>query len=58
MDESPRINGRIDLDRPRWNQDSFFGRLKHFASITDYTTISLFRTKDLYAAKELLEKYR
>ena len=57
MAENPKINGRIDIDSPRWDQSTFMGRLKHFAWMTDYRTAFVGTTK-LHNAKDLLEKYR
>ncbi|XP_023240931.1 sideroflexin-2-like [Centruroides sculpturatus] len=48
---------RIDLDRPRWDQSTFTGRLKHFFNITDPRTV--FATEEqLDNAKKLLEEYK
>ncbi|ELT87634.1 hypothetical protein CAPTEDRAFT_179902 [Capitella teleta] len=57
MTETPKINGRIQIDEPRWQQDTFVGRLKHFAWMTDCRTV-LTSTSGLLQAKELIEKYR
>ena len=48
---------RIDLDSPRWNQDTFSGRFQHFASITNML-LSIKTDKDLDDAKTLLNLYR
>eukprot|EP00112_Aurelia_sp_Birch-Aquarium-sp1_P005599 Seg164.13 transcript_id=Seg164.13/GoldUCD/mRNA.D3Y31 product=Sideroflexin-2 protein_id=Seg164.13/GoldUCD/D3Y31 len=50
-------SNRIDIDAPRWSQDTFMGRLKHFISITDSRT-SLCSEQDLDNASELLQQYR
>lgn len=48
---------RIDITQPLWDQSTFFGRVRHFAFITDPRTI--FATnKDLENAKTLYEQYR
>lgn len=48
---------RIDLDKPFWDQSTFMGRLKYFASVTD-PRLSFCSTASLLSAKNLLEKYR
>lgn len=48
---------RIDVDAPRWDQSTYLGRLKHFASITD-PRVAFVPDSKLYAAKELLEAYK
>jgi len=48
---------RINVDQPLWDQRTFLGRLKHFFWMTDFRTIVV-PTRQLYEAKELLEKYR
>ena len=48
---------RINLDLPRWSQDTFVGRLKHFFSITDPRN-ALHSNKELDDAKDLLALYK
>lgn len=56
--ESPRlIDGRINLDAPRYDQSTFLGRAKHFFTITDPRNI-LRTAKELDEAKDILIKYR
>ena len=50
-------NGRIDLDSPRWSQETFGGRFKHFWSITDWRN-GLNSEKTLDDSKKLLELYK
>ena len=57
MAETPRIDGRIDLDKPRWQQNTYIGRAKHFFSVTDPRNV-LLRGTQLDKAKELLQLYR
>ena len=58
MAESPRLaNGRIDVDRPRWEQRTFIGRLKHFAWVTDYRSAFVSNAR-LLEAKTLVQQYR
>jgi len=57
MAETPRIDGRIDLDKPRWQQNNYIGRAKHFFSVTDPRNVFLTGTQ-LDKAKELLQLYR
>lgn len=56
--ESPRlVDGRINLDAPRYEQSTFLGRAKHFFTITDPRNI-LRTAKELDEAKDILIKYR
>ncbi|ESN96462.1 hypothetical protein HELRODRAFT_107533 [Helobdella robusta] len=58
MKESPRLkDGRIDLSLPRWDQSTFLGRVRHFASITDMRT-AFTSNRTLLSAKELLNQYK
>lgn len=48
---------RINVDEPRWDQSTIYGRLRHFGSITN--PIRAFaRTQYLYKQKKLLELYK
>lgn len=55
MLEPAAIN--IDIDSPRWSQDTFMGRFKHFWSITDWRN-GLKSEKTLDESKKLLNLYR
>ncbi|KAI0221184.1 Sideroflexin-2 [Lamellibrachia satsuma] len=48
---------RINIDEPLWDQRTFLGRLKYFFWMTDFRTVVV-PTRQLYDAKELIEKYR
>lgn len=48
---------RFDIDKPRWDQSNFIGRLKHFANITD-PRAAFVSNKELLGAKKLVELYR
>ena len=48
---------RLDLDSPIWDQNTFMGRLKYFAWVTD-PRLSFCSTTKLIEAKNLLHKYR
>ena len=56
MTAAPKTtNGRLDLDKPRWRQDSFTGRAKHFFAVTDPR--NLFATNSqLETAKTLVKE--
>lgn len=55
---SPKLSdGRIDLSQPRWDQSTFLGRLKHFASITDPRLVIVTK-QSLLQAKQLLLQYK
>ena len=49
--------GRINLDEPRWDQSTFWGRFRHFFSISDPSK-ALCTNAQLDAAKELVDQYR
>jgi len=57
MSENPLVEGRVQLDLPKWKQDNYVGRAKHFFTVTDPRNI-LLGTTELEAAKELLALYR
>jgi len=47
----------INLDQPRWDQNSYWGRAKHFFTTTN--PLNLFATpSQLQAAKETIDKYK
>ncbi|KAL0269781.1 UNVERIFIED_CONTAM: hypothetical protein PYX00_007401 [Menopon gallinae] len=48
---------RIDITKPLWDQSTFFGRVRHFAFVTDPTTIFV-TDAQLDKAKVLYEQYR
>jgi len=48
--------GRIDLDKPKWDQSTFVGRLKYFFWMTDFRN-GLNSTETLEKSKELVELY-
>nr|XP_012228518.1 PREDICTED: sideroflexin-2-like isoform X2 [Linepithema humile] len=48
---------RIDVDKPLWNQNTYFGRWMHYAFITDCRTILVPESK-LWEAKKLCEDYK
>uniref|UniRef100_F1L372 Sidoreflexin n=1 Tax=Ascaris suum TaxID=6253 RepID=F1L372_ASCSU len=49
--------GRYNVDQPRWDQSTFYGRLCHFASITDPRKIFA-SPETLRKSKMLLEQYK
>nr|AZA15234.1 sideroflexin-2 [Anisakis pegreffii] len=51
------INQRYNVDEPRWDQSTFYGRLCHFASITDPRKIFT-SSKTLNESKLLLQQYK
>ncbi|XP_065648635.1 sideroflexin-2 isoform X2 [Hydra vulgaris] len=51
------LQNRINLDAPRWPQDNFVGRFKHFWSITDWRN-GLNSEETFNNAKILLNSYR
>lgn len=50
-------NGRLNLDQPRWVQDSFVGRAKHFFNVT-WPGNLLSTGEQLESAKKLVELYK
>uniref|UniRef100_A0A915C7G1 Sideroflexin 2 n=1 Tax=Parascaris univalens TaxID=6257 RepID=A0A915C7G1_PARUN len=51
------MTGRYSVDQPRWDQSTFYGRLRHFASITDPRKIFA-SPETLRKSKMLLEQYK
>ena len=48
---------QVNLDVPRWDQSTFWGRFKHFFAITDWRK-ALYTNSQLDEAKEIVEDYR
>lgn len=51
------LGGRIDVDKPLYNLNTFSGRFRHFAWMSDPRT-SIVSSEKLRQAKTLLEQYR
>ncbi|XP_046750357.1 sideroflexin-2-like [Diprion similis] len=56
-DNGPEKDERINVDEPLWDQESYIGRWKHFAFITDCRTI-FYNEERLCEAKKLCEDYK
>ncbi|XP_011142727.2 sideroflexin-1 [Harpegnathos saltator] len=54
---SKNSEGKIDVDKPLWSQDTYFGRWMHYAFITDCRTVFV-SEKKLREAKKLCEDYK
>ncbi|XP_020628078.1 sideroflexin-2-like [Orbicella faveolata] len=50
------LPGQVNLDVPRWDQSTFWGRFKHFLVITDWRK-ALYTNAQLDEAKEVVETY-
>lgn len=50
-------DNRINLDIPRWDQNTYVGRLKYFFNVTNPLHI-LKNDEELNKAKELVDKYK
>ena len=58
MAEAPKdANGRLQLNKPRYDQSEYLGRAKHFFTITDPRNIFV-TASQLDQAKKLVENYR
>ena len=51
------INGRVDLSHPKWRQDIYIGRVRHFLAIADPRN-SFKTSAQLEAASKLVSDYR
>jgi len=54
---SSQVEQRVDVTKPRWDQNTFVGRLKYFFAVTD-PRLSLLGDEQLEEAKTLLELYK
>ncbi|XP_040563626.1 sideroflexin-2 [Lepeophtheirus salmonis] len=51
------LTERINVDKPLWDQSSFYGRFKHFVWLT--SPVNCFHSpNDFYKAKKLIEDYK
>ncbi len=50
------LPGQVNLDAPRWDQSTFWGRFKHFLAITDWRK-ALHTNAHLDETKEVVETY-
>lgn len=57
MNEETNINYDFDITKPRWDQSTFMGRLKHFLSITD-PRLCVASKRDLEDAKLLVTDFQ
>ncbi|XP_076240437.1 sideroflexin 2 [Calliopsis andreniformis] len=48
---------RLDIEKPLWDVNTFVGRWKHFAWVTDFRTC-IVPESELYKAKQLYEDYK
>ncbi|KAH9416369.1 Sideroflexin-1 [Dermatophagoides pteronyssinus] len=51
------IRNDINIDQPRWDQSTYFGRAKHFFVVTNPLNV-LCSNRELEEAKEIIYKYR
>ncbi|XP_065210791.1 sideroflexin-1 [Planococcus citri] len=51
------LDRRVNIDAPRWDQNTYIGRLKYFFNVTNPLYI-LKTDEDLNKAKELVDKYK
>ena len=56
-DEKVVTTNYFDLSKPRWDQSTFIGRLRHFAAITDVRK-ALATSAKLDEAKEIVTSCR
>ena len=51
------LPGKLDLNAPRYNQEEYWGRVRHFIDVTDVRTL-LTTDAQLEAARDLVSKYK
>ena len=58
LKEAPRLpGGRLNLDQPRWDQSTYWGRARHFFASTNPLNLLCTPAK-LDWAKEIVDKYK
>lgn len=51
------LENRINIDIPRWDQNTYTGRLKYFFNVTN--PLNIFKSdQELNEAKEVVDKYK
>ena len=50
-------SSRVDVSQSPYDLTTFWGRMKHYAWVTD-PRLTIVSSKELQASKELLEKYK
>jgi hypothetical protein len=48
---------QVDINKPRWDQSTYMGRLKYFLLTTNPLNV-LKTNKELEEAREIIDKYR
>ncbi len=58
VSEAPRLpDGRLNLDRPRWDQTTYWGRARYFVGSTNPANL-LCTPAQLDHAKEVVHRYK
>ncbi|KAI7692757.1 hypothetical protein SSS_08508 [Sarcoptes scabiei] len=57
MDHKTLLRSDIKIDQPRWDQNTYLGRAKHFFAITNPLNL-LCTNKELDEARLVIEQYR